>query len=138
MAFDFTDKGNLPKVTSLEAMALENNNFRTTIWSGINLQVTLMTIPAGQEMGLETHPGVDQLYQIVQGKGIMQTGRMEDNLDEQEVEAGSSILVPASIWHNLVNDGDEDIKMFTVYGAIEHKPGTVHSTKQDEMDDPNE
>lgn len=138
MSFDYKDNGQMPRIDSLEEMTLDNSNFRTTIWSGVNLQVTLMTIPAGEEMGLETHAGIDQLYHIVEGKGTIHLGRMEDNLDEQQVEAGSSILVPASMWHNLVNDGQEDIKMYTVYGAIEHKPGTVHKTKQDELDDPNE
>ena len=138
MSFDFTDNGKLPRFDSLEAMALENNNFRTTLWSGVNLQITLMTIPKGTEMGLETHAGIDQLYQIVQGEATAQVGKMEDNLEEHLVKAGDSVLVPASMWHNIINEGSEDVKMITVYGAIEHKPGTVHDTLQDDLDDPNE
>ena len=138
MSFDFTDNGQLPRFDSLADMALENTNFRTTLWSGVNLQVTLMTIPVGTEMGLETHAGIDRLYQIVQGEARAQVGKMEDNLEEHTVKAGDSVLVPASMWHNIINEGSEDVKMITVYGAIEHKPGTVHETLQDDLDDPNE
>lgn len=138
MSFDFTDNGQLPRFDSLADMALENTNFRTTLWSGVNLQVTLMTIPVGTEMGLETHAGIDQLYQIVQGEARAQVGKMADNLEEHTLKAGDSVLVPASMWHNIINEGSEDVKMITVYGAIEHKPGTVHATLQDDLDDPNE
>ena len=138
MSFDFTDNGQLPRFDSLTDMALENTNFRTTLWSGVNLQVTLMTIAVGTEMGLETHAGIDQLYQIVQGEARAQVGKMEDNLEEHTLKAGDSVLVPASMWHNIINEGSEDVKMITVYGAIEHKPGTVHETLQDDLDDPNE
>lgn len=138
MSFDFSDRGKLPIVENLSAMAIANTNFRTTIWSGVNLQVTLMTIPAGEEMGLETHAGTDQFYQVVQGEATAQVGKMEDSLADHILKAGDSILIPASMWHNVINDSDEDVKMFTFYGGIEHKPGTVHETKKDDLKDPNE
>lgn len=137
MSFDFSDRGKLPVAEDLAAMARENTNFRTTIWSGVNLQVTLMTIPAGEEMGLETHAGIDQYYQVAEGEATAQVGKMEDNLEEHTLKAGDGILIPASMWHNVIA-GDSDVKMFTFYGAIEHKPGTVHATKQDDLDDPHE
>ena len=59
MKYDFSDRGNQPVVEDIEGMTLENDNFRTTIWTGSKLQVTLMTIQPGDDIGLEIHHGID-------------------------------------------------------------------------------
>lgn len=139
MAFDYKDHGKEPYVIELEAMTLDNTNYRTTIWTGENLQMTLMEIEPGDDIGLEVHNGIDQFLRIEGGKGLCKMGPAEDNLTfEKEVEDGSGIFVPAGTWHDVVNTGDEPLKLYTVYAGPDHLPGTVHETHQDAIDDPNE
>ena len=98
------DYGNAPTVLDIEAYTVGNENFRTTLWTGTNLQVTLMTIPVGGDIGLELHPDIDQFLRIEQGEGRVLMGDAEDKLDfVQEVKADYSVFVPAGKWHNLVN-----------------------------------
>ena len=97
------DYGNAPTVLDIEAYTVGNENFRTTLWTGTNLQVTLMTIPVGGDIGLELHPDIDQFLRIEQGEGRVLMGDAEDKLDfVQEVKADYSVFVPAGKWHNLV------------------------------------
>ena len=67
MTYDFSDRGGEPVVENIEGMTLENDNFRTTIWTGSKLQVTLMTIQPGDDIGLEIHHGIDQFLRIEEG-----------------------------------------------------------------------
>ena len=72
MAFDFSDRGGKPFIENIEEMTLANENYRTTIWTGVKLQVALMTIVPGDDIGLEIHVGVDQFLHIVSGQGLCQ------------------------------------------------------------------
>lgn len=139
MAYDFTDRGKQPVVENIEGMTLENDNFRTTIWTGDKLQVTLMTIQPGDDIGLEIHHGIDQFLRIEQGQGLCQMGPSEDDLNfEREVKADDIIIVPADTWHNVTNKGDEPLKLYSIYAGPDHEPGTVHRTHEDAENDPNE
>ncbi|WJP96986.1 cupin domain-containing protein [Macrococcus bovicus] len=139
MAYDFKDHGKQPVVENIEGMTLENDNFRTTIWTGDKLQVTLMTIQPGDDIGLEIHHGIEQFLRIEQGEGLCQMGPSEDNLNfEREVKADDIIIVPADTWHNVTNKGDEPIKLYSIYAGPDHEPGTVHKTHEDAENDPNE
>lgn len=139
MTIDFKDHGKQPYVIDIEEATLTNENYRTTIWTGDKLQTTVMAIQAGDDIGLEVHEGIDQFIRIEQGKGLCQMGQTEDNFDfEKEVKDDDVIFVPADMWHNVTNTGEEVLKLYTIYAGPDHLAGTVHKTHQDAIDDPNE
>lgn len=138
-AGQFDDQGKKPFVLDIEAETLKNTNFRTTMWTGEHIQMTVMEIPVGGDIGLEVHHDNDQFLRIEQGKGKCEMGDSEDNLDfVKEVKDDFAIFVPAGKWHNVTNIGDEPLKLYTIYGPADHKPGTVHPTQADAQKDPNE
>jgi mannose-6-phosphate isomerase-like protein (cupin superfamily) len=127
---ELKDFGNAPYAFNIEAATIQNTNFRRTQWTGKHLQVTLMSIPVGGDIGLEVHEHLDQFLRVEAGIGKVQMGETENNLTfEQMVEDGSAILVPAGKWHNLTNTGDSELKIYSIYAPTEHKPGTVHATR---------
>jgi mannose-6-phosphate isomerase-like protein (cupin superfamily) len=136
---DEKDYGPAPYAVNIEQLTIDNPNYRTTKWTGAHIQMTVMSIPVGSDIGLEAHPDNDQFIRIEQGKGRVQMGPTEDNLNfEQEVSDDWAVFVPAQTWHNIINIGDIDLKLYTVYGPKDHVPGTVHHTKADAENDPNE
>lgn len=136
---DTQDYGPEPFVVDIEKDTLKNRNFRTTRWTGEHLQLTLMSIPPGGDIGLEVHEGIDQFLRIEAGRGLVQMGASKSNLTfEREVSDDWVILVPAGTWHNVTNTGDEDLKVYALYGPPDHLPGTVHATQEDAENDPNE
>ena len=139
MKYDYSDRGKKPVVENIEGMTVENENFRTTIWTGEKLQVTVMSIEPGDDIGLEVHEGIDQFLRIEEGTGLCQMGPTEDNLNfESEVKDDDAIFVPADIWHNVTNTGDVPLKLYTIYAGPDHLPGTVHKTHEEAENDPNE
>jgi mannose-6-phosphate isomerase-like protein (cupin superfamily) len=123
------DIGPDPQSFDLEQQTVENSNYRTVAWSGRYLQLTLMSIPEGADIGLEMHPETDQFLRLDAGRGRVQLGRTRDNLEfEQEVSDGWCILVPAGTWHNITNIGNEPMQLYTIYAPAHHKPGKVHAT----------
>lgn len=127
-----TDYGPHPFVVNIQKATLENNNFRTALWTGDHLQVTLMSIPVGGEIGLENHPNTDQFLRIEQGQGIVMMGNRRDNLQyQQRVMDNYAIMIPAGTWHNLRNTGRVPLKLYSIYAPPHHPFGTVHKTKQD-------
>lgn len=136
---DYKDHGKNPYVVNIEKATVENNTYRTTLWTGEKLQVTVMTIQPGDDIGLEQHVGIDQFIRIESGQGTCKMGPTEDNLDfTEEVYDDDAIFVPAGVWHNVINDSSKPLKLYTVYAGPDHLPGTVHETHQDAIDDPNE
>ncbi|AST91709.1 MULTISPECIES: cupin domain-containing protein [Bacillaceae] len=126
------DYGKEPFVVNINQAARQNNTFRTTIWTGDNLQVTLMSINVGEDIGLEVHPDVDQFLRIEEGQGFVQMGESRDQLNfVRHVYDDSAIMVPAGMWHNLTNTGNIPLKLYTIYAPPEHPFGTVHRTKSD-------
>lgn len=125
-----SDEGPNPFVTDIEADTLANENYRTTRWTGSNLQLTLMNIEPGHDIGLEVHEHGDQFLRVEAGRARVQMGPSEDDLPfDREVEDDWVILVPAGSWHNVTNIGDEPLKVYAIYGPPEHPSGTVHPTK---------
>jgi mannose-6-phosphate isomerase-like protein (cupin superfamily) len=117
-------------VADIERTTLDNENFRTVLWTGEHSQLTVMRIAAGEDIGLEVHPDHDQFIRIEEGKGRAELGPSEDELAEtHDVEAEWAIVVPAGTWHNVVNTGDGDLKLYSLYSPPEHPPNTVHRTK---------
>ena len=139
MAIDFKDHGKNPYVVNIEDATEQNDNYRTTIWTGEKLQVTVMAIQPNDDIGLEVHHGIDQFIRIEEGKGLCQMGPSKDNLDfEQKVEDDDAVFVPADTWHNITNTGNEPLKLYTIYAGPDHVEGTVHKTHDDARNDPNE
>lgn len=129
---NWKDYGKEPLVLDIEKYTLANENFRTTLWTGANLQVTLMTIPVGGEIGLEQHPNIDQFLRIEDGEAKVMMGDSRENLDfVQQAGADYAVFVPAGKWHNLLNTGDKPLKLYSIYAPVEHPFGTVHKTKAD-------
>lgn len=125
------DLGRRPFVVDIEDAAERNRNYRTTIWTGKHLQVTLMSIPVGGDVGLEVHPTVDQFIRIEEGRGVVQMGDRRNRLDfRQRVSEDDAIMIPAGKWHNLTNTGREPMKLYSIYAPPEHPFGTVHQTKE--------
>lgn len=127
----FNDYGPEPFAVNIDKVTKQNNNFRTTLWTGGNLQLTLMSINVGQDIGLEVHPTVDQFLRIEDGQGFVKIGDSEHHLDFQEkVYDGYAIMIPAGKWHNIINTGNRPLKLYTIYAPPEHPHGTIHETKE--------
>ncbi|MFN3600142.1 MAG: cupin domain-containing protein [Dietzia sp.] len=125
-----TDHGPHPYVVNIEDATLANTNYRTTLWTGKHLQMTVMAIAPGDDIGLEVHEDHDQFLRVEQGRGRVQMGPAEDRLEfDEEVGDDWVILVPAGSWHNVTNIGDEPLKVYSIYAPPEHEHGTVHATK---------
>ncbi len=126
------DYGPEPFVINIEKATKQNNTFRTALWTGEYLQLTLMSINAGDDIGLEVHPDHDQFIRIEEGMGIVKMGNRKDKLDFQKnVYDNYAIFIPAGKWHNLINTGHTPLKLYSIYAPPEHPHGTVHKTKED-------
>lgn len=126
------DYGPKPFVINIEEATQKNKNFRTALWTGKHLQLTLMSIDVGGEIGLEIHPHLDQFIRIEEGQGIVKMGNRKDKLDfEARVSDDFIFIIPAGTWHNLINTGNKPIKLYSIYAPPQHPWGTVHKTKAD-------
>lgn len=128
----FQDYGPEPFVVNIEEATTQNNYFRIALWTGCYLQLTLMSIRVGGDIGLEMHPDVDQFIRIEEGQGIVQMGDRKDKLDfQRNVYDDYAIFIPAGKWHNLINTGCRPLKLYSIYAPPEHPYGTIHKTKED-------
>ena len=117
-------------VGDIEKHTVENETFRTVLHTGTHSQLVVMSIEPGDEIGWEAHGHLDQFLRIEQGSGRLDLGTGKDSVDEQhEVADDWAFIVPAGIWHNVVNTGDVALRLYTVYSPPEHPDGTVHVTK---------
>ena len=127
---NLNDEGPNPFVTNIDADTLANDNYRTTRWTGSNIQLTLMSIEPGRDIGLEVHEHGDQFLRVEAGRARVQMGPTEDDLNfDREVGDDWAIFVPAGAWHNITNIGDDPLKVYAIYGPPEHPHGTDHATK---------
>ena len=126
------DFGAAPFVIDIEEETEKNNNFRYALWTGDFLQLTLMSINPGEDIGLEVHADHDQFLRIEEGQGTVLMGESEDRLNFQmRVRSDYVVLIPAGYWHNLINTGRTPIKLYSIYAPPEHAKGTLHRTKED-------
>jgi mannose-6-phosphate isomerase-like protein (cupin superfamily) len=126
------DYGPQPYVVDIEQATVQNDTFRTALWTGNHLQLTLMSIGVGEDIGLEIHPDVDQFIRIEEGQGLTKMGSTPETLDFQAaVYDGYAVLIPAGTWHNLINTGYRPLKLYSIYAPPQHPSGTVHETKAD-------
>ena len=117
-------------VGDIERETLSNETFRTVLFTGERAQLTVMRIPPGSEIGRERHQGIDQFIRIEEGEGRLELGRSEESIDEtHDVRDDWAMVIPAGLWHNVVNTGNGDLKLYSIYTPPEHPPETVHRTK---------
>ena len=129
---EIRDCGCEPFVFNIEHATNQNENFRTTLWTGKHLQLTLMSIPVCGDIGAEMHADVDQFLRIVRGKAKVYMGDCRGALREVGcVDGDDAILIPAGTWHNIVNVGNRPLKLYSLYAPPKHPFGTVHQTKED-------
>ena len=111
-------------VDDIEKLTEENTDFRRVLYTGKNLQLVLMSLKAGEEIGEEVHDDRDQFFRVEQGSGeVLIDGK------RTPVKADDAVIVPAGARHNVVNTGKERLQLYTLYAPPEHKLGTVHVTK---------
>lgn len=126
------DIGPRPNAFDIETATRENSTYRTVVWTGAHLQVTLMSIPPGSSVGLEAHPDTDQFLRLDAGRGRVTMGPSEDDLSfVQDVEDGWCVTVPAGTWHDIVNIGETDMRLYAIYAPVHHAAGIVQQTAQD-------
>ncbi|HLS33925.1 MAG TPA: cupin domain-containing protein [Brevibacterium sp.] len=129
---DINDNGPNPNAFDIETATVENDTYRTVVWTGRHMQVTLMSIPVGESIGLEVHDENDQFLRIDAGEGRCVMGPAEDQLNfQQDVADGWSIQVPAGVWHDVINTGSEPLRLYSIYSPVHHAQGRVHQTAAD-------
>lgn len=112
-------------VTDIEKRSLENVHFREVLFTGPLSQLVVMSIGPGEDIGSETHHGIDQFIRVESGHG-----RSILNGEEHELHDGSAIVIPSGVEHNIINlSGSVPLKLYTIYSPPEHPDGTVHRTK---------
>jgi mannose-6-phosphate isomerase-like protein (cupin superfamily) len=126
------DEGKKPWVVDIEKLTTENGMFRVAKWTGNHLQMTVMSIPPGGEIGLEVHAKNDQFFRVEAGKARVLMGPAKDDLSfRREIDDDWAIFVPAGLWHNVVNIGETPLKVYAIYAPPEHPAGTVHATAKE-------
>ena len=113
-------------VGDIEDQAEDNSDFRRVVYTGKNLQLVLMSLKPGEDIGEEVHKDRDQFFRIEKGKGeVLIDGK------RSKIKGDDAVLVPAGARHNIINTGDKPLRLYTLYGPPEHRDGTVHVTKAD-------
>lgn len=124
------DAGPAPFVLDIEDATLTNDTFRTALWTGPTLQLTVMRVEPGEDVGLEVHPDRDQFLRVEAGQGRVQMGPSEHDLPlDRDIGPDWAVLVPAGTWHNVTNTGQEPLRLYALYAPPEHPHGTVHATR---------
>ncbi len=112
-------------VTNIETKSLENEYFREVLFTGPLSQLVVMSLQPGEDIGLETHHGVDQFIRVEAGHGVALLDGVEHKLED-----GSAVVIPSGTEHNIINRSEtEALKLYTVYTPPEHPDGTIHKDK---------
>jgi mannose-6-phosphate isomerase-like protein (cupin superfamily) len=121
-------------VENIEQATLANDDFRRVVYTGRNLQLVLMTLQPGDEIGEEVHEDIDQFFRVEEGRGTIYIDGLANPIEDD-----FAAIVPAGARHNVVNSGDEPLRLYTLYSPPEHKDGTIHQDKaQAERDHEND
>ncbi len=117
-------------VDNIEKLTTKNRDYRRVLYTGKHIQLVLMSLKPGEEIGAETHRGIDQFFRVDKG-----TGKVVINGTSRKIKDGSAVIVPAGAKHNVINTGKEDLKLYTLYAPPEHRDGIVQKTKADEKEE---
>jgi mannose-6-phosphate isomerase-like protein (cupin superfamily) len=112
--------------SNIEEDTIDNKNFRKVLYTAEHIQLVLMTLKPGEEIGEETHPTIDQFFRFEEGNGKSIINNVEYNLKD-----GDAIIIPAGSKHNIINTGEKELKMYTLYAKPNHKDGVVFKTKEE-------
>jgi mannose-6-phosphate isomerase-like protein (cupin superfamily) len=115
-------------VADIETLTEENTDFRQVLYTGHHLQLVLMALPPGQDIGVETHATHDQFFRIEKGRG-----QVEIDGVTHKVKSGDAIIVPAGARHNLTNTGEKSLRLYTLYGPPNHVDKLVEKRKADAL-----
>ena len=119
-------------VGNIEEATLGNTNFRTALFTGTSMQLTVMRLAPGEEIGVEMHDHRDQFIRVEHGRARVTLGPERDRVAEtHDLEDDWVVIIPGGTWHNVVNTGDGDLKLYSLYAPPGHPDGTVHVTKAD-------
>ena len=125
------DNGGNPDCENIEQITVRNTNFRTAVWTGSYMQMTVMCIPVCGDIGLEIHPQTDQFIRIEQGNALAEIGKCKGNPDFQCcIKKNDAVFIPAGTWHNITNTGKIPLKISVIYAPPHQPKGTVHPTKE--------
>lgn len=112
---------------SIEKQTEENDNFRKVLFTGKHLQLVVMALKGGEEIGNEVHPDVDQFFRIEEGQARFV---LNNGSEEHLAGDGDAAVIPAGTWHNVINaSATKPLKLYTVYTPPQHPQGTLHKTK---------
>jgi mannose-6-phosphate isomerase-like protein (cupin superfamily) len=121
-----------PWLGNIEQQTLDNDTFRTVVFTGEHTQLTVMSVAPGEDIGGEIHDGHDQFIRIESGSARVELGGSEGAPSQvQEASDDWAVIIPSGTWHNVVNVGDGPLKLYSLYSPPEHPDGTVHRTKAD-------
>ena len=119
-------------VGDIERRTIENDTFRTVLFTGEHAQLTVMRLAPGEDIGRERHEENDQFIRIEEGQARIELSAREDGVDEaHDVTEDWAVVIPAGTWHNVTNTGSDELKLYSLYAPSEHPDGTVHRTKAD-------
>ncbi len=113
-------------VEDIEELTEENHDFRRVLYTGKHLQLVLMSLKAGEEIGEETHLEHDQFFRVEKGKGEIVIDGVH-----QKIKSDDAVVVPAGARHNVINTGDKSLRLYSLYGPPKHADGVIHATKAD-------
>ena len=126
------DLGNVPATINIHKEVCKNTYFRQSIWTGNYLQVTVMSIQPGGEIGLEMHEDTDQFIRVEYGIGSVYMGKTKQDVKFMgDANSNYAVLIPAGTWHNIINEQNVPLKVYSIYAPPKHPIGTVHKTKFD-------
>ena len=111
---------------NIEDRTEDNKDFRHVLYTGRNLQLVLMALQPGEEIGEEVHEDRDQFFRVEEGKGELWIDG-----ETTKIKSGAGILIPAGARHNVKNTGNKPMKLYTLYAPPEHADGTVHKTREE-------
>jgi mannose-6-phosphate isomerase-like protein (cupin superfamily) len=115
-------------VGSINSVTIDNDNFRRVLFTGPHMQLVVMSLEPGEDIGKERHPALDQFFRVEQGEGEV----VFNDTEHHRLHDGDAILVPAGTWHNVINTSSSiPLKLYTLYAPPNHARGAVHRTKAD-------
>ena len=121
-------------VGNIEEATQANSCFREVIFTASHMQLVVMSLSPGEEIGVEMHEDLEQFLRIETGRAKVTMGPSKDEVsDSHDVEDDWAVIIPGGTWHNVINTGDSELKLYTIYSPPQHRPGTVHRTRAEAM-----
>jgi len=118
-------------LVNIEKETIANTDYRRILYTGQFSQLVMMNLQSGEEIGVETHDGIDQFIRVEQGQAKVILNGSQEHL----LPAEHAVIIPAGTEHNVINIGEGELKLYSIYSPAEHKDGTVQATKADEREE---